>query len=77
MPGIELICKVDLLEDNEYLYLNTHLNYIDSVEQKFRLKIVNIFLSISLNLCFGCSKEPPQVGSFEYPQHIFWMRNKK
>ena len=21
-------------------------------------KIVNIFLSISLNICFGCSKEP-------------------
>ena len=37
-----------------------------------------IFLSISLNICFGCSKEPShQDGSFEYPQHMFWLRNKK
>ena len=35
-------------------------------------KIVNIFLSISFNICFGCSKD----GSFEYPQHMFWLRNK-
>ena len=27
---------------------------------------------------FGCSKEPSQWdGSFEYPQHTFWLRNKK
>ena len=29
-------------------------------------------------MCFGCSKEPShQDGSFEYPQHMFWLRNKK
>ena len=29
-------------------------------------------------MCFGCSKEPShREGSFEYPQHIFWLRNKK
>ena len=27
---------------------------------------------------FVCSKEPSQPdGSFEYPQHMFWLRNKK
>ena len=27
-------------------------------------------------MCFGCSKEPShQNGSFEYPQHMFWLRN--
>ena len=37
-----------------------------------------IFLSISINMCFGCSKEPSHWdGSFEYPQHMFWMRNKE
>ena len=37
-----------------------------------------IFLPISLNMRFGCSKEPShRVGSFEYPQHMFWLRNKK
>ena len=29
-------------------------------------------------MCFRCSKEPPHWdGSFEYPQHMFWLRNKK
>ena len=29
-------------------------------------------------MCFGCSKEPShRDGSFEYPQHRFWLRNKK
>ena len=37
-----------------------------------------IFLPISLNICFGCSKEPShRDGLFEYPQHMFWLRNKK
>ena len=39
---------------------------------------MNIFLHISFNICFGCSKEPSYLdGSFEYPQHMFWVRNKK
>ena len=29
-------------------------------------------------MCFGCSKEPShQDSSFEYPQHMFWLRNTK
>ena len=29
-------------------------------------------------MCLGCSKEPSHGdGSFEYPQHMFWLRNKK
>ena len=37
-----------------------------------------IFLPISLNICFGCSKELSHLdGSFEYPQHMFWLRDKK
>ena len=29
-------------------------------------------------MCFGCSKEPShRGGSFEYPQHMFCLRNKK
>ena len=29
-------------------------------------------------MCFGCLKEPShRDGSFEYPQHMFWMRNKE
>ena len=29
-------------------------------------------------MCFGCSKVPShRDDSFEYPQHMFWLRNKK
>ena len=29
-------------------------------------------------MCFGCSKEPSHGdGSFEYPQHMFRMRNNE
>ena len=42
------------------------------------LFISNIFLPISLNMCFGCSKEPShRDSSFEYPQHMFWLRLRK
>ena len=48
------------------------------VKQLFKRKIAVIFLSVSLNMCFGCSKETLHQGSsFEYPQHMFWLRNKK
>ena len=47
-------------------------------KQNFECKIVNIFLAISFNICLGCLKELSDWdGSFEYPQHMFWMRNKK
>ena len=37
-----------------------------------------VFLSINLNICFGCSKEPSHWdSSFEDPQHIFESRSKK
>ena len=46
--------------------------------KNFKRKTAISFLSIGLNLCFGCSKEPShREGSFEYPQHMFWFRNKK
>ena len=47
-------------------------------KQIFQSKIVNIFLPIILSICFGCLKEPShRDGSFEYPQHMFRLRNKK
>ena len=48
------------------------------VREFYERKIVIIFLPINFNMCFGCSKEPSHCdGSFEYPQHVFWMRNKE
>ena len=48
------------------------------IDKKNELKIAIISLSINLNMCFGCSKEPShEDDSFEYPQHMLWPRNKK
>ena len=44
----------------------------------YECEIVIIFLPINLNMCFGCSKKLSHLdGSFEYPKHMFWMRNKE
>ena len=42
------------------------------VKQNF-LEYNYFFLIYHFNMCFGCSKD----GSFEYPQHMFRLRNKK
>ena len=48
------------------------------LDKQNQQKIVNIFLAISISICFGCSKAPSHGdGSFEYTQHMFWLRNKK
>ena len=36
------------------------------------VKVVFSVLFIHSNLCFWCSKET----SFEFPQHMFWLRNR-
>ena len=44
----------------------------------FLRKNVIIFLFINFNMYFGRSKEPSHWdGSFEYPQHMFWLTNEK
>ena len=43
------------------------------VNKRSVCKIVIIFLTHQFNLCFRCSKDE----SFEYPQHMFLLRNKK
>ena len=40
--------------------------------------LTKVLLSISLNMCFECSKELSHWdSSLEYPQHMYWLRNKK
>ena len=44
----------------------------------FECKIANVFLPISLIVCFGCSKLSSHWDiSFECPQCMFWSRNKE
>ena len=56
----------------------TRLFIYVQLSKTFEFKIVVIFLPINANICFWCSKEPShRDGSFDYPQHMFWLRNKK
>ena len=48
------------------------------INKNFEHKIVNNFLPISFNICFGCSKEPShREGSFEYSQHVLFEKSEK
>ena len=70
------MARIVQIQIKEQFDLDQHC--IGPVKHKNMCKIAIIFLSISLNMCFGCSKElSHQDGSFEYPQHMFWLRNKK
>ena len=43
-----------------------------------KLKIFDIFLNFAQNLDCGYTLEPPRRGgSNEYPQSMFWSKNKK
>ena len=44
----------------------------------FQLKNFDIFLIFAQNIDFGYTLEPPRRGgSNEYPQSMFWIKNKK
>ena len=68
---------VDTIKMNEGC--SVELRHRASFRSKyFQRKIAIIFLSINFNMCFGCLKELSHCdGSFEYPQCMFWLRNKK
>ena len=59
------------------LYVLYCYSYIQ-IRKFYLRKLIIVFLPINLNMCFGCSKGPSHCdGSFEYPHHMFWMRNKE
>ena len=46
--------------------------------ENFQLKIFDIFLIVAQNIDCGYTLEPPRRGgSNEYPQSMFWSKNKK
>ena len=46
--------------------------------ESFQLKNVDIFLIFAQNIGCGYALEPPRRGgSNEYPQPMFWSKNKK
>ena len=51
---------------------------LHSLNYNHEISIKLLFMYNSLNVSFGCSKEPShRDGSFEYPQHILLLRYKK
>ena len=51
---------------------------IGPVKQKLFALNCDYFLIHQFEHVFWCTKEPShRDGSYEYPQHMFWLRNKK
>ena len=51
---------------------------LHQLSKHFERKTVIIFLPSNLNIHFGCSKDQSHGdGSFEFQQHMFWLRKKK
>ena len=62
-------------------YANTPMQYTaifhDCKNDYFQMKFINIFLIFAQNIDCGYTLEPPQWGgSNEYPQSMFWSKNK-
>ena len=53
------------------------LHPIDLDYKEKKRKSVNIFLSISCNMFWVLKRTVSLRRFFEYPQHMFWLRNKK
>ena len=57
---------------------NVCTNMRNSAFPRALFMIVIISSHISLNICFGCSKELSHCdGSIEHPKHMFSLRNKE
>ena len=50
-----LTCTFD---DNSFIFTYIQMFKKHLIKQNFSAKIINIFLPIISNICFGCSKEP-------------------
>ena len=66
-----------------YHYENMHAhmiysNFFRSKIDTFQRKIFDMFLIFAQNIDCGYTLEPPRRGgSNEYPQSMFWSKNKK
>ena len=55
-----------------------HRDFLALKTENFQLKMFDIFLIFAQNIDCGYTLEPPgRGGSNEYPQSMFWSKNKK
>ena len=53
-------------------------DFKDCKNENFQRKFLGVFLSFAQNIDCGYTLEPPRRGgSNEYPQSMFWIKNKK
>ena len=87
VPTIQLIYYYHIFTEeldtpNPNHYQNTPIQYNDTFygckNEKFQMKKLNLFVIFARNRDCGYSLEPPhRGGSNEYPQSMFYSRNKK
>ena len=75
-------CSIYWHSQNKMHYANTPMQYTaifhGCKNVHFQMKMFNIFLIFAQNIDCGYTLEPPQRGgSNEYPQSMFWSKNKK
>ena len=81
----DTVLRRDLLYRFSFILIYRHPPTLESTPKKMVVisqvkidKILNLKRWISLNICFGCSKQPSHGDDcFEHPQHMIWLRNKK
>ena len=74
---LSIIIRKERTADLESIQLQVLFTLV-LIDKIFVHKVEIIFLRLRLNISFCCSKELScRDGSFEYPQHMFWSRNKK
>ena len=73
--------RILMITLNRTLRKHAHMIYSDFSRSKidnFQRKIFDIFLIFAQNIDCGYTLEPPRRGgSNEYPQSMFWSKNKK
>ena len=78
-PGVARIITMVPIGQFMHNWSSSQLELFFMVPSLFEaLYFYCIFLPIFISTCFGCSKEPShRDSSFEYPQHMFRLINKK
>ena len=80
--GLVTRAKIHQVRKSELHYANMSVQYTaifhGCKNYNFQMNIFDIFLIFAQNIDCGYTLEPPQRGgSNEYPQSMFWSKNKK
>ena len=78
LPNKDLTQTTSNCHHSENLPMQYTKNFFSSKIENFHQKNFDIFLMFAQNIDCGYTLEPPRRGgSNEYPQSMFWSKNKK